>query len=203
MDETLEKDIFYTHGINCLAYLNELINHTDDSCNCLTPYRDAIAKFLIENGVSQKDIHERINHIHNNCQLIEKNPSKYVEYKNGNRALDDLDYDELESLQEDYKAGMRYNDIRVKYNLKPYLSLNSNLLKVTQKLKDDMLLEEFEWKREDAEEVIADLNLYRNGLVFWDKERDLENLEDLADFLEYTQWDFEEILDYVRIKNLT
>ena len=69
------------------------------------------------------------------------NSSKGIKNSLSNgRTLEDLSFEELEELQSDFIYGTSYNEIRKIHNLKPYLNLDSNLLKVTQDLRDDMLL---------------------------------------------------------------
>lgn len=51
----------------CLARLNEMIEYSNRSYDYLIPYRDAIAKVLIKNGVDKKIIGEKINTIHKTC----------------------------------------------------------------------------------------------------------------------------------------
>lgn len=114
----------------------------------------------------------------------------------GKNTLESLSYEELDDLQEDFRNEMSYNDIRGKYNLKPYIQLDRNLLKVTQDLKDEILIEDYEWEREKVYYLISRVNSTRQGLVFWDKARDLESVEDLVDYMEYINIDFDTLFEW-------
>lgn len=113
----------------------------------------------------------------------------------GKNTLDMLSFMELNNLQEDFRKEISYNDIRKKYNLKSYVNLNKDLLYITQDLKDEMLLESLGWNREDVEKLLSHHNYYHYGYVFWDKNRELVSVEDLLDFLEYNQHDFDKELE--------
>lgn len=117
------------------------------------------------------------------------------------RMLNDLSFEELGELQFDFMEGATYNQIRKTYNLKPYLCLDKRILKVTQDLRDEMLLDSFGWARIDAEKIIDYYNSYSYGIVFWDLERDLESVEDLLEFLNYNDLCFEEELCKIQNRN--
>ena len=112
--------------------------------------------------------------------------------------LENLSFKELQNLQEDFRNEVSYNDIREKYNLKSYVNLNKDLLYITQELKDDMLLDSLGWQREDVNMILNHHNFYAHGLVFWDKSRELISVEDLLDYIEYNQTNFENELNYVK-----
>lgn len=114
--------------------------------------------------------------------------------------LYELSYAELGELREDFKNGMRYNEIRQKYNLNPWAELESNLLCVIQDLRDEKIMQSMEWNIQDVCKVLDYLNGCACGLVFWDKKRDIRNVEDLVDYIEYNDADFEMYLEWANKK---
>ena len=105
---------------------------------------------------------------------------------------------ELHDIQQDYKNRVPYNEIRKKYKLKPYVQINKNLIQETQLLIDEFVMNGMRWNRIDVDDVLAYVNYYHYGIIFWDKEKDIESVEELFHFIDDNGWDFNMLLDYVR-----
>lgn len=164
----------------------------------LKMYTDEILTSISRNDVCMKGKYEYVLGVVKN-KLIEREDN--LQRRNAEaekRTLEDLDLEELENIQIDFKNEIPYEEIREKYNLKYSVVLDRKLLRITQDLKDIILLDAFEWNREDVEELLAYYNSYRYGLVFWNEERDLESVEDLIDFLDYNDACFEDELKRIR-----